>query len=113
VALALVGGTVSVEVGIEASTRDLANAKLTQKIGVGCGLKPLSLAELIALTPNAKDLQAIGNEVGKKVEDIGKDLGLPPVPTGLLPPLPGFQLPGDSAGQKPPQKKLAAPVPSG
>jgi len=113
-AQAVVVGTVSVEVGIKASTRDLLNAKITQKIGVGCGLRPLSLAELIALAPNVKDLQAIGNEVGKKLEDIGKDLGLPPVPSGLslpaLPPLPTLQLPDPS---DPAKKKLAAPAPSG
>ena len=115
-ALAIVRGDVSVEVGVEASTADLANAKLTQKIGIGCGLRPLSLAELIALTPNAKDLQGIGKEVGKKLDDLGKELGLPPVPSGLaLPPLPNLQLvdpkaaPADTA----PEKKLAAPAPSG
>jgi hypothetical protein len=115
-ALAIVRGDVSVEVGVQASTADLANAKLTQKIGVGCGLRPLSLAELIALTPNAKDLQAIGNEVGKKLEDIGKELGLPPVPSGLaLPPLPPLPLgaPKPAPGGTPPEKKLAAPAPSG
>jgi hypothetical protein len=109
-ALALVRGDVLVEVGIKASTKQLQNAKLTQKIGVGCGLRPLSLTELLTLTPNAKDLQAIGNEVGKKLEDIGKDLGLPPVPSSLkLPPLPPFPLPEPKTGTK----KLAAPAPSG
>ena len=101
----------SVDVGIKATTKDLQNAKLTQKIGVGCGLRPLSLTELIALTPNVKDLQAIGGEVGQKIQDIGKNLGLPPVPTGLpLPTLPGF--PGDSTAtpSAPAQKKLAAPT---
>jgi hypothetical protein len=115
-ALAIVRGDVSVEVGVKATTHDLANAKLTQKIGVGCGLRPLSLGELIALTPNAKELQAIGNEVGKKLEDIGKDLGLPPVPSGLaLPPLPTFPRvpPKTTPATTAPQKKLAAPVPSG
>ena len=79
-------------------------------------MRPLSLAELIALTPNAKDLQGIGKEVGKKLDDLGKELGLPPVPSGLaLPPLPNLQLvdpkaaPADTA----PEKKLAAPAPSG
>jgi hypothetical protein len=61
-------------------------------------------------------LQAIGNEVGRKLEGIGKELGLPPVPTSLtLPPLPPLPL-GEAAGQprEPAKKKeLAAPVPSG
>jgi ADP-dependent NAD(P)H-hydrate dehydratase / NAD(P)H-hydrate epimerase len=119
-ALAIVRGDVSVEVGVKASTQDLLNAKLTQKIGVGCGLRPLSLGELLALSPNAKDLQAIGDELGKKLEGIGKDLGLPPVPSGLalppLPPLPSFPLvnPKPKAlPSDPAQKKLAAPAPSG
>jgi hypothetical protein len=114
-ALAIVRGDVSVEVGVKASTQDLAKAKVTQRIGVGCGLRPLTLGELIALTPNAKDLQAIGNEVGKKLEDIGKDLGLPPAPSGLsLPPLPTFpEVLPKAKPVNPPQKKLAAPTPSG
>jgi hypothetical protein len=89
-ALAFVRGDVAVEVVVKARSDDFANAKLTRKIGVGCGLKPLTLDELIKLTPNAKDLEAIGNEVGKKLDAIGKDLGLPPVPSGLpaLPPFP-------------------------
>jgi len=108
-AQALVQGQVSVEVGIDATTKDLANAKLTQKIGIGCGLRPLSFSELLALTPNAKDLQAIGNEVGKKLEGIGKELGLPPVPSGLsLPPFP--TLPAAPPAKK---KDLAAPASSG
>ncbi len=110
-ALAVVRGDVSVNVGILATTNDLANAKLTQKIGMGCGLRPLSLSELIALTPNAKDLRGIGDEVGKKVEAIGKDLGLPPVPTSLtipIPPLPQLTLPPPPTKQK----DLAAPASS-
>jgi hypothetical protein len=116
-ALAIVRGDVSVEVGVKASTQDLLNAKITQKIGVGCGLRPLSLGELLALTPNAKDLQAIGDEVGKKLEGIGKDLGLPPVPSSFsLPPLPPLTLPlvdPKASPAAPAQKKLAAPTPSG
>ena len=99
----------SVEVDIDATTKDLTNAKLAQKLGIGCGLRPLSLNELLALTPNAKDLQAIGNEVGKKLEGIGKELGLPPVPSGLsLPPFP--PLPAVPPAKK---KDLAAPASSG
>jgi hypothetical protein len=113
-ALAIVRGDVSVEVGIRARASDLPNAKLTQKIGVGCGLRPLSLRELLELTPGAKDLQGIGDEVGKKLEEIGKDLGLPPVPNELK--LPPLQLPdlAPPKPSKPPKKKdLAAPAPSG
>lgn len=108
-ALAFVRGEVTVDVGVTARSDDIANAKLTRKIGMGCGLKPLTLEELIKLTPNAKDLEAIGGEVGKKLETIGKDLGLPPVPSGL-PPLPPFpQLPDFS---EPKTKKKAADTPA-
>lgn len=117
-AQALVRGEVSVEVGIQASTKDLAGAKLSQTIGIGCGLHPLSLSELIALAPNAKDLQAIGGEVGRKLEGIGKELGLPPVPSALpLPalPLPLVEPPALSPVElaPPAKKKLAAPPPAG
>jgi hypothetical protein len=70
-ALAIVRGEVSVDVAIHTRVSELLSAKPTQKIGVGCGLRPLSLRELLELTPNAKDLQAIGDEVGRKLEDIG------------------------------------------
>jgi hypothetical protein len=110
-ALSIVRGDVSVDVGVDARATDLPNAKLTQKIGIGCGLRPLSLRELLDLTPSAKELQAIGDEVGKKLEGIGKDLGLPPVPNELK--LPPLGLP-DLAPPPPSKKKdLAAPVPSG
>lgn len=108
-ALALVRGDVSVLVAIQARSDDLQNAKLTRTIGVGCGLKPLSLEELIKLTPNAKDLQAIGGEVGKKLEALGKDLGLPPVPSALpgLPQLPRLEIElGD------PKKRAVEPPPA-
>ncbi len=115
-AQAMVRGEVTVEVDIDATARDLAAAKLSQKIGIGCGLRPLSLAELLALTPDAKDLQAIGDEVGRKLESIGKELGLPPVPSGLsLPPLPLplTPAPGVPKPGTPGKKELAAPATSG
>jgi hypothetical protein len=110
-ALAIVRGDVAVEVELKADSNDLLRAQLKQKIGIGCGLRPLSLPELLELTPNAKDLKDIGNEVGRKLEGIGKDLGLPPVPSQLalppLPPLPPLQPPPQS------KKDVASPAPSG
>jgi len=115
-AFAVVGGEVSVTVAIHARMNDLLNAQLTQKIGVGCGLKPLTLQELLELTPNAKDLQAIGGEVGKKLEGLGKELGLPPVPSGLaLPPLPRFPdllEPKRKETDGPAKKPLSPPKPA-
>jgi hypothetical protein len=116
-ALAIVRGEVSVDVAIKARSDNLLSAQVTRKIGIGCGLRPLSLQELLELTPNAKDLEAIGGEVGKKLEDIGKDLGLPPVPpvpSGLtLPPLPKLDIKIEPPRSTPDKKKLAAPAPSG
>ncbi|HEY6077648.1 MAG TPA: hypothetical protein VIW29_02530, partial [Polyangiaceae bacterium] len=114
-ALSIVRGDVSVEVGIQGNSLDLLHAKLTQKIGIGCGLRPLSLPELLALTPNDKELQDIGKELGHKLEDIGKELGLPPVPSGLalppLPPLPSLQPPPAAPPKR--KKELSPPAPSG
>jgi hypothetical protein len=114
-ALAIVRGEVSVDVAIKARSDDLLNAKVTRKIGIGCGLRPLSLQELLELTPNAKDLEAIGGEVGKKLEEIGKDLGLPPVPSGLppLPPLPKLDIKIEPPPGGAKKKELATPAPSG
>jgi hypothetical protein len=103
-ALALVGGTVSVEVVVKAKSDDIEHAAVTRKIGMGCGLRPLTLDELIKLAPTAQELEAIGSEVGKKVDAIGKDLGLPPLPSALpLPPLPKIEI--DLGGD--PKKKNA------
>lgn len=115
-ASAWVRGEVAVEVEIQGTTADLLNAKLTQKLGVGCGLRPLSLNELVALAPDAQELQAIGNEVGKRLESLGKDLGLPALPQGLkLPTLPILPLaPTPTPARRPAtNKQLAAPAPSG
>ncbi len=112
-AQALIGGQVSVQISVHARMNALLDAQLTQKIGVGCGLKPLTLQELLRLTPNARDLQGIGNEVGKQLEDLGRDLGLPRVPDRLtLPSLPA--LPPLLAPKKKdldPGKKLEPPAP--
>jgi ADP-dependent NAD(P)H-hydrate dehydratase / NAD(P)H-hydrate epimerase len=99
-ALSLVRGTVSVNVSLQARSDDPQGAKVGRSIGVGCGLKPLTLSELIQLTPQADDLAAIGGEVGKKLESLGRDLGLPQAPAGL-PVLPTFpRLPLPSSGKK-------------
>lgn len=70
----LVKGSVGITVGISARSDDLENAKVTKKVGIGCGLKPLEIG---------------GFDVGQILE--GKlppmPSGLPPMPSGL-PPLP-------------------------
>jgi len=44
-----VEGQVDVAVQIDADTNRLDQAKLTKQIGVGCGLKPLSLRDALSL----------------------------------------------------------------
>lgn len=60
-----VKGNVGVTVAISARSDDLANAKVTKKIGIGCGLAPLKLGDVEV-------------DVGKILE--GK---LPPLPSAL------------------------------
>ena len=67
----LVKGNVAVTVAIAARSDDLENAKVTKKIGVGCGLRPIEIG---------------GVDLTKILE--GK---LPPLPSGL-PPLPKIDL---------------------
>jgi hypothetical protein len=112
-AQAVVGGTVTVVIEVHARLSKLADARLVRRIGVGCGLKPLTLAELLELTPNAEDLAGIGDEVGKKLEDFGRNLGLPPVPSALkFPKLPLPNLLDPPAGTTGKQKDRPAPRPS-
>jgi len=83
-ALHLVGGSVGVRVQVDATTADLAGAKLERSIGVGCGLKPLTLEDLRELG----DLLFRG-DLSKLPEDLGRLLppGTLPVPS-RLPPIP-------------------------
>ena len=110
----LVEGTVNVEVEIEGDTRKLKEAKVDRKIGVGCGLKPLTLEELRKLgelLPLPEELSVLAEEM---VKNAPPGLVLPP-PSALpklpptLPPLPPFEFDfgtGDGA------KKKAQPAPA-
>jgi hypothetical protein len=87
----LVEGSVAVEVRIAADTRQLKDASVERRIGIGCGLKPLTLEELkklSALFPVPPELSALADEIAK----------LPPPDLASLPPLPGTPaLPAGSA----------------
>jgi hypothetical protein len=94
-------GSVSVEVKIEGDTRRLKEAKVERRIGVGCGLKPLTLDELRKLgelIPLPEELSVLAEEVVKNA------------PPGLV--LPGLVLPPPSALPKlPPLPSNLPPLP--
>jgi hypothetical protein len=98
----VVGGTVGVQVKVEGSTKDIAGAKVTRTIGIGCGLRPLTLDDLRALgdTLLAADLQKLSSEL-EKVTGLpkgslpvlpGLPSSLPALPPPTLPPFPDFPL---------------------
>lgn len=104
-ALHLVGGSVGVRVQVDATTADVAGAKVERSIGVGCGLKPLTLEDLRELG----DLLFRG-DLSKLPEELGKLLppGTLPVPS-RLPPIPsGFP----SAFRIPTELPVPPPRPS-
>lgn len=109
-----VQGTVTVFVKVLADSRDLPNARLERRIGVGCGLKPLTLEELERLVP--EEFRKVAGELAA---------ALPPLPSGLpaapsaLPPfpkipsaLPKIELPFPQLPAKQDDKAKAAPSPS-
>ncbi len=86
-------GSVTVQVRVDADTRDLGAAKVTQSIGVGCGLQPLR-------PPTAEELAALSAQLPGLIAELpqlppglipvgaaGGELRLPPLPSNL-PPLP-------------------------
>jgi hypothetical protein len=93
----LVNGTVTVGLKASLDTRNLAAARVDRTIGVGCGLHPLSLAELSKLLPadvNAflQSLPALPGGLANlpSISSSGAitlPSGMPPIPSGL-PPLP-------------------------
>lgn len=80
-----VNGSVRVGLKLSADTRKLSAARMERTIGVGCGLHPLSLAELSKLLP------ADVNELLKTLPSLPSDLANLPALSGLpssLPPMP-------------------------
>ena|GEM_PF-537835 len=125
----LVAGSVHVGLELSADTRQLSAARINRTIGVGCGLHPLSLAEL------SKLLGTDVNELLKSLPTLPTDLanlptlpgipsGLPPLPSGVpaiptaiptalpttLPQLPNLGLPTTLPTLTPPPKATAAPT---
>lgn len=80
----VVGGTVGVQVSVDAWLDELEEARVARRISPGCGLRPLSVAELIALgelVPEAMDravLDDLGKIVQKEMDKLpGKPIQLP------------------------------------
>lgn len=92
VARQAIGGTVGVRVQVSASTKNLAGASLKRSIGIGCGLKPLTLDDVVRLGE-----QLLPSDLSELQEDIVKltpklPNGAPLIPS-ILPPLPLPPLP--------------------
>ncbi len=127
----LVNGSVAIGLSISADTRNLAAAKMQRTIGVGCGLHPLTLAELEKLMPFPPDVLAVLQGLPSLPGDLsslpalptsipGIPSGLPAIPSGLptipsgmpalptaLPGLPNLGLPVLSTAPTP----TSAPTP--
>jgi len=124
----LVNGSVHVALKLSADTRELSAARIERTIGVGCGLHPLSLAELSKLLPAEfnellKSLPTLPSDLSNLPALSGMPSSLPPLPSGVpplpktlptsLPPLPNLGLPTSLPTlQPPPAKTSSAPAAS-
>jgi len=112
VARQAIGGSVGVRVQVAASTKNLAGASVKRSIGIGCGLKPLSLDDVVRLgeTLLPSDLSELQQDVVKLTPKLPN--GAPLIPPLPLPPLPSFPdlgLPAPrDAAKKPEAGKPAA-----
>jgi hypothetical protein len=122
----VVGGTVAVRVTVQGTTKDLAGAKVDRSIGIGCGLRPLTLEDLRALgdTLLATDLAKLSSELEKLTGLPKGTLPVPPplpsslqaLPPPTFPALPEFPLlpaPTVKPTAKPPGGSTARPKSSG
>ena len=103
----VVNGSVHVGLKFSADTRKLSDAHIERTIGVGCGLRPLSLADIRKLLP--ADVNAFLESLPPLPNDLSSLPGLPtalpsnlpPLPSGMpalpsgLPPLPNLRLPSN------------------
>jgi hypothetical protein len=120
----LVGGSVHVGLELSADTRQLSAARMQRTIGVGCGLHPLTLAELSKLLPAdvnelLKTLPTLPSDLSSLPALSGLPSGLPPLPSGVpaiptaiptaIPPLPNLGLPSSL----PPLPTATAKAPKG
>ena len=81
----LVQGNVDVTVQLDADTAHLQQAKVVKQIGNGCGLKPLTVRDMLTLgLPPPPDADLI-RHLGKDLPSLGA--ALPPLPSLKLPDL--------------------------
>jgi len=81
----LVQGSVDVTVQFDADTNNLNKARVVKQIGVGCGLKPLTVRDMLTLgLPPVPDSDLV-KHLGKDLSSWGS--GLPPLPSIKLPDL--------------------------
>lgn len=107
-------GSVGVTVAVEADSRRLAEAKVAKIIGIGCGLKPLTI-------PNLADFPQLGEiPLPEGLKELPKGLPSALPPPSSLPPLPSslpqnakdFPFPfGKSQPNGEPKKAQDAPKP--
>jgi hypothetical protein len=85
-----IGGSVGVRIEVLATTKNLAAASIKRSIGIGCGLKPLTLEDVARLgeTLMPSDLSELADDVHKLTPKLPN--GAPLIPSALLPlpPLP-------------------------
>ncbi len=120
----IVNGTVHVGLKLSADTRKLNEARMERTIGVGCGLHPLTVAELSKLLGTdvnelLKSLPTLPTDLSSLPALPGLPSGMPPLPSGMpalptaLPQLPNLGLPTTLPTlPAPPPKASAAPLSS-
>jgi len=118
----IVNGTVRVGLAFSADSRKLSESKIERTIGVGCGLHPLTLAEISKLLPAdvnefLQSLPTLANDLSSLPGlPAGLPSNFPPLPSGLpalpsgLPPLPNLGLPTSLPPLPPATAAKAAPV---
>jgi hypothetical protein len=124
-------GSVGVTVRVLADSRKPGEAHIDRRIGVGCGLRPMSLGEIATLGLDSMSELAVGLGVPKEMVDRARSTvdgipgALPPLPSALptmprptlpslpsmLPSLPKFEIRRKDDADTPPRAS-AAPAPT-
>jgi hypothetical protein len=110
----LVSGSVAIGLKISADTRNFAGARIDREIGVGCGLHPMSAAELVKLMPLPVDVTQLLQNLPALPGLSDLPSGVLSLPSGLpaLPQLPTLTLPGLPTAKVADGDAKPAPTPS-